>query len=80
MRAWGLEPEKILTREALAEPHRIDLSPDAVEKNQLHILGSALKDSLKSELLAVLGSQDARLTGRKSRHTSLRSLECLNST
>jgi hypothetical protein len=56
MRAWGLEPEKILTREALAEPHRSYLSPDAREKQQMQLLAVALRDSLKKELLASYSS------------------------
>lgn len=52
MRAWGLEPEKILTREALAEPHRSYLSSDAREKRQVQLLAVALRDGLKKELLA----------------------------
>jgi len=54
MRAWGLEPEKILTREALAEPHRVSASSEEREKEQIRLLGSALKESLKKELLASL--------------------------
>ena len=50
--AWGLEPEKILTREALAEPHRSYLSSDAREKQQVQLLAVALRDGLKKELLA----------------------------
>jgi hypothetical protein len=52
VRSWGLEPEKILTREALAEPHRTFVGPEDREKEQLRLLGLALRDSLKKELLA----------------------------
>ena len=54
VRSWGLEPEKILTREALAEPHRTYVGPDEREKEQIRLLGIALRDSLKRELLASL--------------------------
>jgi site-specific recombinase XerD len=54
VRSWGLEPEKILTREALAEPHRTYVGPDEREKEQIRLLGLALRDSLKRELLASL--------------------------
>jgi hypothetical protein len=52
MRAWGLEPEKILTREALVEAHRSYASSEEREKDQMHQLALALRDSLKKELLA----------------------------
>jgi site-specific recombinase XerD len=52
MRAWGLEPEKILTSEALAEPHRIYTTREECEDNEMRLLGLALKDHIKKELLA----------------------------
>lgn len=57
MRAWGLEPEKILTGEALSEPHRTYVSPEEREKEEIRLLGLALRDSLKKELLATLNYQ-----------------------
>ena len=54
MRAWGLEPEKILTSEALAEPHWSYASSEEREKEEIRLLGLALKDSIKKELLASL--------------------------
>jgi len=59
MRAWGLEPEKILTSEALAEPHRTYGSPEEREKEEIRLLGLALRDSLKKELLASLNSSNS---------------------
>jgi hypothetical protein len=56
MRAWGLEPEKILTREALAEPHRACVGPEEREKEDIRLLGAAMRESLKRELLASLSS------------------------
>jgi len=56
MRAWGLEPEKILAEEVLTEPHRTYASPEEREKEEIRLLGSALKDSLKKDLLASLSS------------------------
>jgi hypothetical protein len=52
IRAWGLEPEKILTRETPAEPHRAYASSEEREQEEMRLLGFALKDSLKKELLA----------------------------
>jgi site-specific recombinase XerD len=54
VRSWGLEPERILSSEALAEPHRTYASPQEREKEQMRLLGLALKDSLKKELIASL--------------------------
>jgi hypothetical protein len=54
MRAWELEPEKILTSEALSEPHRIHSAPEELEDNEIRLLGLALKDHIKKELLAGL--------------------------
>lgn len=45
MRAWGLEPEKILTREALAEPHRCYVSSEEREKQEIRLLCLALRQS-----------------------------------
>jgi len=47
----GLNPEKILTQEALSEPHRIHVGPDEREERQIAFLCQALKESLKRELI-----------------------------
>jgi site-specific recombinase XerD len=57
MRAWGLEPEKFLTKEALAEPHRTYASPQEREEEEVRLLGLALRENLKKELLASLKHQ-----------------------
>jgi hypothetical protein len=54
IRAWGLEPEKILSREALAEPHRSYANPEEHEREQARILLDALGENLKKDLLATL--------------------------
>jgi len=51
MRAWGLEPEKILTKEALAEPHRAYANSEEREKEDIRLLGAAMRESLKKELI-----------------------------
>jgi len=61
MRAWGLEPEKILTREALGEPHRSYASPEEREKDQMHQLAVTLRDTLKKELLGSLNPSNPSL-------------------
>jgi len=57
VRAMGLEPETILTREALAEPHRTYANPQKREEEEVRLLGLALRENLKKELLASLNSQ-----------------------
>lgn len=47
----GLNSDKILTQEALSEPHRIQVDPDEREERQIAVLCQALKESLKKELL-----------------------------
>jgi len=56
-RAWGLDPEKILTREALAEPHRAYAGTKDRENDELRMLSHALKESIKKELLASVNSR-----------------------
>lgn len=48
-RAWGLNPEEILTREALAVPHRV-----YHEEDQFRALGVALRETLRKEVLDVV--------------------------
>lgn len=56
IRAWGLKPEKILTREALITPHRTVVSPEDLENRQIEILYNALKSEMKLELTSDLGT------------------------
>ncbi len=49
VRAWGLDPEKVLTREALSEPHRAIVGN---EEDQVKALSRALKDMMRKELLS----------------------------
>ena len=46
MRSFGLNPEEILTREAMAKPHRTVVDGDS----QVNTLMSVLKQKLKQEL------------------------------
>lgn len=52
IRALGVNPEEILTREALSQPARAHVAPQEWEDLQLKALSQALKDTLKRELLA----------------------------
>ena len=51
IRAWGMDPEQLLTRKALSQPHRMYTGPRDREQNQLQTLSLALKDLMKKELL-----------------------------
>ena len=50
IRAWGLNPEEVLTREAMSTPHRTIIGPQYLENNQMKILCNALKAEMKKEL------------------------------
>jgi len=50
IRAWGLNPEEILTREAMITPHRTVVGQQNPENNQMKILCNALKAEMKKEL------------------------------
>lgn len=50
IRAWGLNPEEILTREAMCKPHRTIVNPLEIENKEIKILCNALKAEMKKEL------------------------------
>ena len=50
IRALGLNPEEILTKEAMSTPHRTIISSEEVENKQIKILCNALKAEMKKEL------------------------------
>ena len=61
IRAWGYDPEKILITEALAEPHRtICKKPITNEENEVKLLGNALKEMLKKELLDTIKPKETQ--------------------
>jgi hypothetical protein len=47
-RAWGLNPEEVLTKEALSQPHRTVMSNT---EDQVKTLSQALKEMMRKELL-----------------------------
>jgi hypothetical protein len=49
IRAWGLNPEQILTRNALAEGAATYKSPEDFENHQLAVLSSQLKQLIRQE-------------------------------
>jgi integrase len=50
IRAWGLNPEEILTKEALARPNATVIGRERLEERQLHQLSIALKGELLKEI------------------------------
>jgi len=50
IRAWGMNPEEILTRQALTEPHRTVIDPNQMEQSQIQQLSIALKQQLIKEI------------------------------
>jgi hypothetical protein len=50
-RAWGLNPEEVLTREALSRPYTTYVGPTSCEEEQVKSLSLALKDMMRKELL-----------------------------
>jgi len=51
-RGLGLEPERVLTQAAFAEPHRAYATPEDQEQAQARTLSLAIKELIKNELLA----------------------------
>jgi site-specific recombinase XerD len=51
VRAWGMNPEEVLTREALNRPYRTIAQPAHVEEEQVKSLSQALKEMMRKELL-----------------------------
>jgi len=50
IRAWGLNPEEILTRDAMREPHRTIIDRSEMENHQLNQLTSALRQQMLKEI------------------------------
>ena len=50
IRAFGLNPEEILTREALTQPHRTVIDRSQLEQIQLVQLTTALKEQIPKEI------------------------------
>ena len=51
IRAWGMDPEEILTKKALAEPHRVYVGSRDWVGDQVRALSTALKDMMRKELV-----------------------------
>ena len=46
----GLNPEEVLTKEAMFKPHRTIIDPQELENKQIKLLCNALKTEMKKEL------------------------------
>jgi hypothetical protein len=46
-----MDPEKILVKDALAEPHRSVICPENEDRAQFEALGQALKEWIRREAL-----------------------------
>jgi monoamine oxidase len=57
VRAWGLNPEEVLTREALTRPCATLVSPASCEEEQVKSLSMTLKDMMRKELLNAKDNQ-----------------------
>jgi integrase len=55
IRAWGMNPEEILTREAMLQPHRTIISNNLADTDngEVQALSAALKDMMRKELLSM---------------------------
>ncbi len=49
--AWGMNPEEILTRQALSSPQTAFADSSARENDQIRALSIALRDQMKREIL-----------------------------
>jgi hypothetical protein len=49
IRAWGMNPEQILTREALNQPARTYISPEDHGSQELQILSKALRELIRQD-------------------------------
>ena len=56
IRAWGLNPEQILTREALNTPARTHINPDTQQNQELNILHHTLRDLIRQETTKITDS------------------------
>ena len=50
IRAWGLNPEEFLTRDAMREPNRTVIDRSEIENQQLNQLTSELKQQMLKEI------------------------------
>jgi hypothetical protein len=50
MRAWGLNPDEVLTKDALSKSNATIIDQEQIENSQLHQLHAALKRQMIEEI------------------------------
>lgn len=55
--AWGLNPEQVLTKKALSQPHRTIVSSYETENENIKTLSDALKEMMRKELLGTRNNE-----------------------
>jgi hypothetical protein len=63
IRAYGMNPEQVLTREALNQPARTQVNPDEYENTQLQTLGKALRELIRKDATETLQTVRIRTDG-----------------
>jgi integrase len=59
IRAWGMNPDEILTRKALTMPARVYAQTNGMESDQITELRNALRDMMRKELLDATNHKEA---------------------
>jgi len=57
----GLDPDKVIMWDALAEPHRAFVSPEDTEDRQIRALSSAVRESIKREVMDELSLESPEI-------------------
>lgn len=55
-RGMGLDPEKVLVKDAFVDTHRVYIPPEEFENHQIQVLTSAGKDKLMKDIIAKMQS------------------------
>lgn len=61
VRESGLDPDKIIMWDALAEPHRAFVSQEDLEDNQIKTLAAAFKGAVKREVMDELSLESPKI-------------------
>jgi hypothetical protein len=61
LRSFGIEPETVLVKDALAEPHRIFTGTEEQDNQNIQLLTRALVNHLRTEVTKAAASHDLGL-------------------